>query len=91
MRNIFGKKHTIIVMDATSYEKVMEIVLTAGLLTKKWGGLYRTCPLSEDHQNKFVIQYRANDWTHYQIQWVFDTKYPGLCIYDPKIKVLTKR
>ena len=87
MKVYIPRKFSTVVMDDTDEVNTRLIVSTIDFITKKEHGQAYRRALSKDHLTKAVIDVVTTEDVYAKIQETLEVYFPGLCIFDPPMKV----
>ena len=87
MKVYIPRRFSTVVMDDTDEDTTRFIVSTIDFITKKRHGQAYLRALSKDHLTKAVIDVVTTEDVYTQIQETLEGYFPGLCIFNPPMKV----
>lgn len=86
MAGISNKKHKIVIMDATNTDAFGEVYYYVCTGATSIG--LKSYPINYDeHKSKWVIEFKADDVRWVAMQACIENRFPGLCLFDPDIKI----
>lgn len=77
------KNYTITVMDSSHPIVLSDIIMTVRKTTEEQHGGPVKCCKPEGRPTLMVIEFKAKKKTYNQIKEVIESKYPGLCVFNP--------
>lgn len=86
MTESIAKKCTIIIMDGSCERLVGHVIDLVDHITKELF-VNSTCrELDSNHPTMLVVETMMNDERYEKLQHLIETRWPGLCIYNPPME-----
>lgn len=86
-RRDYSYNRQIIVMDGSRTKAIEGIARIIGFLSAGQVKHIFAKPIDRDHPTMIVLRFRATTKTFKDIEWNVDDHYPGLCVFDPLLKL----
>lgn len=82
-----SRKHSIVIMDASDYDVVRNIIQIVRDHVKGDGRLCSIMPVDEDRLTMDAIEVYTSMTTFKELEDELSMFYPGLCVFDPPMAV----